>query len=251
MTLAIWGLIEQVLSSLFMARHSNTSLQFSHIFSLSFYRINTMEVSAVLKCISEGSSFCSVAGCRAGPWLAFPGMSHRIKRTVKHLKPEKAAARSSQQQSKALLLQPCHSHESHRWLTLISVSLNSTFHLPVETLVAQTVKNLPAMQETWVQSLGQEDPLETEMATHSSILAWKIPWTEETGALQSMGLQRVRHDWATELTEVLTRWEKLTNGAPKHVDPRRVGNRRWKTVTPTYLTTNQSEKRPQADPPLF
>ena len=60
--------------------------------------------------------------------------------------------------------------------------------------VAQTVKILPAMQETWVQSLGQEDPLETEMATHSSILAWKIPWTEETGALQSMGLQRVRHD---------------------------------------------------------
>ena len=64
----------------------------------------------------------------------------------------------------------------------------------METLVAQTVKILPAMQETWVQSLGQEDPLETEMATHSSILAWKIPWTEETGALQSMGLQRVRHD---------------------------------------------------------
>ena len=82
-----------------------------HVFSLFFSRINTMEVSAVLKCISEGSS-CSVAGCRAGPWLAFPGMSHRIKRTVKHLKPEKAAARSSQQQSKALLLQPCPSHKS-------------------------------------------------------------------------------------------------------------------------------------------
>ena len=49
--------------------------------------------------------------------------------------------------------------------------------------MAQTVKILPAMQETWVQSLGQEDPLETEMATHSSILAWKIPWTEETGGL--------------------------------------------------------------------
>ena len=50
------------------------------------------------------------------------------------------------------------------------------------------VKRLPAMQETWVQSLGREDPLEKEMATHSSILAWKIPWTEETGGLQSMGL---------------------------------------------------------------
>ena len=55
------------------------------------------------------------------------------------------------------------------------------------SLVAQSVKNLPAMQETWVQSLGQEDPLEKETATHSSILAWKILWTEEPGGLQSMG----------------------------------------------------------------
>ena len=62
------------------------------------------------------------------------------------------------------------------------------------SLVAQTVKNLPAMQETQVQSLGREDPLEEGMATHSSILAWRIPWTEETGRLQSTGLQRVRHD---------------------------------------------------------
>ena len=62
------------------------------------------------------------------------------------------------------------------------------------SLLAQSVKNLPAMQETQVQSLGWEDPLEKEMATHSSILAWKIPWTEEPGGLQSMGLQRVQHD---------------------------------------------------------
>ena len=60
--------------------------------------------------------------------------------------------------------------------------------------MAQTVKSLPAVWETRVQSLGQQDPLEKEMATHSSILAWKIPWTEEPGRLQSMGLQRVRHD---------------------------------------------------------
>ena len=62
--------------------------------------------------------------------------------------------------------------------------------------MAQAVKNLPAMQEmqeTWVQSLGQEDSLEGGMATHSSILAWRIPWTEKPGGLQSMGLQRVRH----------------------------------------------------------
>ena len=61
-------------------------------------------------------------------------------------------------------------------------------------LVAQMVKNLPAMQETWVRSLGWEDTLSKEMATHSSILAWRIPWTEDSGRLQSMGLQRVRHD---------------------------------------------------------
>ena len=60
--------------------------------------------------------------------------------------------------------------------------------------VTQTVKNLPAMQETWVRSLGQEDALEKGMATHSSILAWRIPWTEEPGGLQTMGSQRVGHD---------------------------------------------------------
>ena len=59
------------------------------------------------------------------------------------------------------------------------------------SLVAQTVKCLPTMQETWVRSLGREDPLQKEMATHSSTLAWKIPWMEEPGRLQSMGLQRV------------------------------------------------------------
>ena len=62
------------------------------------------------------------------------------------------------------------------------------------SLVAQRLKPLPAMQETWVRSLGQEDPLEKEMATHSSILAWRIPWTEEPGGLQSTGSQRVGHD---------------------------------------------------------
>ena len=67
-------------------------------------------------------------------------------------------------------------------------------------LVAQMVKNLPTMQETWVQSLGQEDSLEEGMATHSSILAWKISWTEEPGGLQSMRLsQRVGHDFSRDL----------------------------------------------------
>ena len=72
-----------------------------------------------------------------------------------------------------------------------------SFSKRIASLVAQMVKNPPVMQETWVQSLGQEDPLEKWTATHSSILAWRILWTEEPGRLQSLGLQRVRHDWAT------------------------------------------------------
>ena len=70
--------------------------------------------------------------------------------------------------------------------------------MPVGFLVAQMVKNLPAAQETWVQSLGWEDPLEKEVAAHSSILAWEMPWTEEPGGLPSMGVTRVGHDLATK-----------------------------------------------------
>ena len=66
------------------------------------------------------------------------------------------------------------------------------------SLVAHLVKKPPAMRETWVWPLGWEDPREKGKATHASILAWRIPWTEEPGGLQSMGLQRVRHDWATK-----------------------------------------------------
>ena len=64
--------------------------------------------------------------------------------------------------------------------------------------MAQTVKRLPIMQDTRVRSLGREDPLEKEMETHSSMLAWRIPWTEEPGGLQSMGSQRVGHDLVTK-----------------------------------------------------
>ena len=67
-------------------------------------------------------------------------------------------------------------------------------HYARTSLVAQMLKRLPTMQETQVQSLGWEDPLEKEMATHSSILAWKISWTEERGGLQSIGSQRVRQN---------------------------------------------------------
>ena len=80
------------------------------------------------------------------------------------------------------------------------LSFLSDFYLFYQTsLVAQTVKRLSTMRETQVWSLGCEDPLEKEMAIHSSTIAWKIPWTEEPGRLQSVGSQRVGHDWATSL----------------------------------------------------
>ena len=96
-----------------------------------------------------------------------------------------------------------------RWGWIIY--LTSSLVITGASLVAQLVKNLPVMQETWVQSLGWEDPLENGMATHSSILAWRIPWTEEPGGLQSMESQTAGHDWATNhtLTLVITTHSQL------------------------------------------
>ena len=79
-------------------------------------------------------------------------------------------------------------------------------------LVAQIVKNLPAMWETWIRSLGWEDPLEKGMPIHSSILAWRIPWTQEPGGLQSMGSQWVEHDWVTKHTYGLCVYIPLSDG---------------------------------------
>ena len=75
------------------------------------------------------------------------------------------------------------------------------------SLVAQRLKRLPATWETWVRPLGREDPLEKAMATHSSTLAWRIPWTEEPGRLQSMGPQRFGHDWVASLTHSCKLWD--------------------------------------------
>ena len=85
-------------------------------------------------------------------------------------------------------------------------------------LVAQRVKNLPSMRKAWVQSLGQEDPLEQGMATQSSILAWKIPWTEESGWLWSTGSQKVGHDWTqthiiANIEKPCTSWKGNRGGA--------------------------------------
>ena len=90
--------------------------------------------------------------------------------------------------------------------TLSSMTHNFSFIFPFlclcgifgASLVAQLVKNMPAVQETCVQSLGWEDPLKKEMATHSSILVWEIPWTKEPGGLYPMGVARVRHNLATK-----------------------------------------------------
>ena len=84
-------------------------------------------------------------------------------------------------------------------------------------LVAQMVKRPPAVRETRVQSLGWEDPLEKEMATHSNTLAWKIPWTEEPGGLQSMGSQTVGHDWATSVSLSLSHFTGLLWGSNKGI----------------------------------
>ena len=104
-----------------------------------------------------------------------------------------------------------------KWKSSIKWPLLFCHRSHIASLVAQRLKHLPAMWETQVQSLGHEDPLEKEMAPHSSILAWRIPWTEEPGRLQSMGWQRVGHDWVTSLSlSVLSRcpvlqiWDKMS-----------------------------------------
>ena len=86
-------------------------------------------------------------------------------------------------------------------------------------MVAQMVKNLSAVQETQIRSLGQENPLEKEKATHSSILAWEIPWTEKPGRVQSMGSQRVRHDWATNIHTSHAATAKSLQSCPTLHDP--------------------------------
>ena len=94
----------------------------------------------------------------------------------------------------------------HDWRDLAAVAAGGI----LSPLVAQMAKNLPAMQETWAQSRGWGNPLEEGMATHSSILAWRVPWTEEPGGLQSVGLQRVGHDWAAKhSTEVSSKTSRL------------------------------------------
>ena len=95
-----------------------------------------------------------------------------------------------------ILVKECNCSSSYNQHNEVGDYLN-WFNSAVASLMAQMIKNLPAIRETRVLSLGQEDPLGKGMATHSSILAWRIPWTEEPGGLKSMGYRRAGHDWAT------------------------------------------------------
>ena len=115
--------------------------------------------------------------------------------------------------------------------------------------MAQTVKKLPVMQETWVWSLDWEDPLEKGMATHSSILAWRIPWTEEPGRIQLIGSQRVGHDWVTFSSSHVWMWELdyKENWAPKNwcfwtvmLEKTLESPLDWKGFQPVHLKGNQS-----------
>ena len=97
------------------------------------------------------------------------------------------------------------------------------------SLVAQRLKRMPAMRETWIWSLGRKDPLEKEMATHSSILAWRIPWTEEPSGLQSTGSLRVGHDWATSLSlSTFLHWRRKWQPTPVFLPGESQG--RWAAV---------------------
>ena len=103
------------------------------------------------------------------------------------------------------------------WCPCVESSLvlleNGVCYYQCVFLVTQRLQCLPPMRETQVRSLGQEDPLEKEMVTHICILAWKIPWTEKPGRLQSMGSQRVRHNWVTSLSLSLS-WQNSSSLCP-------------------------------------
>ena len=99
--------------------------------------------------------------------------------------------------SLAVNFHTCQMWSKIKYLLMVLAAVIFYHSLCNTSTIAQMVKNLPAMWVTWVRSLGREDPLGKGNATHPSILAWKTPWTEEPGRLESMGLQRLRYDWAT------------------------------------------------------
>ena len=169
--------------------------------------------SLSLSCIGEGNGNPLQCSCLENPrdggawWAAVSGVAQsRIR--LKRLSSSSSILQLVAYLCVTTLRYWC--KPKHRWKKLQSESswlkcffffliYWYVFYLFRDSLVAQIVKKLPAMQETWVRSLGLEDPLEKGVATHSSILAWRIPCTEELGGLRSMGLQRVGHDWVTNI----------------------------------------------------
>ena len=117
------------------------------------------------------------------------------------------------------------------------------------SLVAHMVKNPPATQETWVWSLGWEDPLEEGMAPHSSILARKIPWTEEPGGLQSMGSLRVGHNWAPSLSLfTFMHWRRKWQPAPAFCLENPRGREAWRAVQSMSSQQDVTEQPSTAQP---
>ena len=134
------------------------------------------------------------------------------------------------------------------------------FHLPIQFLMAQMLKNLPTVQETQVQSLGRKDPLEKRMATHSSILDWRIPWTEERDRLQFMGPQKVGQDWATNTFTFLSpifylsfpdssvgKQSPCSAGDPGQLLGRKIPWRRDRLSTPVFLPGESHGERSLVD----
>ena len=171
-------------------------------------------VSVILKSLSHFCLFPLVGTCLMGPSPLFCNKDAPKSPSVRSI-PWLAVPSGFFIHQKNILCEPCLTSSciqlkhfiiySILFVTYFYVHVSpciSTFVLMFSTmlwasLVAQMVKNLPAVQETQVQSLGQEDPLKKGMATHWSILAWRISWTEERGGLQFVRFQRVRHDWVT------------------------------------------------------
>ena len=123
-------------------------------------------------------------------------MTQKAPRSYTQLGPQASATFSRVPATPATLCSPASPSglSRLRFCDALSALTNSYFCILRASLVAQMVKNLPAVQETQYQSLGQEDPLEREMTTHSNVLTWRIPWTEVPGGLQPMGSQKVTHD---------------------------------------------------------
>ena len=146
-----------------------------------------------------------VGFCHTSAWV-----SHKYTRVPSLLNPPRTSLRTPPLYGVTVHRAELPAHCSNFPLAVLSthggvcvsllLSVCPALSFPWAYLVAQRLKRLPAMRETWVRSLGREDSLEKEMAIRSRILAWRIPWLEEPGGLQSMGSQRVGHDWATWLS---------------------------------------------------